>query len=433
MAAALLGLVQAAWAGNAALEKAVKDHSDGHLKHGEWCASQGLPGEAHAAFEEALRIDPGNGKASERLKAKPAAPAKDWEGKIAICERKRAKIDADCLKRYVSLGKDLAKKKQADDTAEAFRRALDIDPDSADARQGLGEALVKGVGWFPKAEADKLNSGLREIDGQWKPKEEVEKARSGFDKAWKVSGERFEVAANLTWEEAQRLSRSAEGLARAFVRIFGVSWKLKPPESKMKIRCYATQDEYRSAVESVEPRAVNAPGFYNTGTETAYFFRRDEYVTTVLHECTHQIIHLMASSPGGVAAKPQFWVFEGLASYFETLEWDGANPVFFRKQTQKMLGLKKMLQSGGQFPSLAEFTAMTQEGFMGKQDMYFQALGLVHFMLCAEAGKYRARFLEFTAKVVAGEGSADLFEATFKDDAKAIGENWQAFVSGKLG
>jgi hypothetical protein len=282
------------------------------------------------------------------------------------------------------------------------------------------------VGWFPKATADKLKAGQRDLDGEWRPKAEVEKVRRQWDRAWEVETEHFLVRSNLPWEEVQALAGEAEDLCRAFLRVFGVAWRIPPATERMTIHCHATIEEFKSAVASVDPRAVNSPGFYNTNTAVSYFFKRDGYLTTVLHECTHQVMHRIASSSPGVTARPQFWLFEGLASYFETYEGPVSRPTFFRSSTPKLEGLRKMAASGSGVLSLAEFTALTQEGFMGKQDRYFQAMGLVHFLLEGEAGRFRRRFLEYARMVAAGEGTEASFTDAFGDDARAIESGWRA-------
>ena len=195
----------------------------------------------------------------------------------------------------------------------------------------------------------------------------------------------------------------------------------------MTIHCYATIEEFKSAVASVDPRAVNSPGFYNTNTAVSYFFKRDGYLTTVLHECTHQVMHRVASSSPGVTARPQFWLFEGLASCFETYEGPGSRPTFFRTSTPKLEGLRKMAASGSGVLPLLEFTALAQEGFMGKQDRYFQAMGLVHFLLEGDGGSCRPAVPGVRTEGRGGRGDRDVLHGRLRRRRKAALDGWLAF------
>ena len=163
----------------------LREQADAYVGLAEWCAAQGLPGDAlgewgrHSAWSPTTRGPAG-------WDAPPASPARDAAKKHGAATERREKLEAGFLKPTLALGKRLAAAGDAEGAAAAFRRALDLDPESAEAHQGLGEALVKGVGWFPKATAEKLKAGQRELDGEWKPKAEVEKERRRWDRAWEV-------------------------------------------------------------------------------------------------------------------------------------------------------------------------------------------------------------------------------------------------------
>jgi hypothetical protein len=287
--------------------------------------------------------------------------------------------------------------------------------------------MLKDAGWVPKDVAERVRKGLREFQGAWKPKEEVEALRSQWENAWEVETDHYAVKANLPWEEVQALAAAVEDVYGAFSRVFGRAWALPPPAEKMAVKCYRTREEFQEAVRSVDPRAVNSPGFYNQGTRTAYFFRRDGYFATVFHECTHQAFDCLAGQAGGSAGNPQFWVIEGVPSCFETLEWTGRRALFFKKSTPKLEILRKA--PGPAVLPLKEFGALTQAGFMGNQDRYAQALGLTRFLLDGDGGRYRDRFLGFVREVIQGRGTAALFEETFRDDLAEIEKGWLPFAT----
>jgi hypothetical protein len=110
------------------------------------------------------------------------------------------------------------------------------------------------------------------------------------------------------------------------------------------------------------------------------------------------------------------------------MEWTGRQPAFFRKTAPKLELLRKGLGSGA-LP-LKDFVRLTQAEFMGNQDLYSEALGLSHFLLNADAGRFRERFLGFLREVIQGRGAPGLFEETFREDVGAIEAGWLPFASG---
>jgi len=122
--------------------------------------------QARGALAEALRLDPGNPQFAERLEA----VSLEWGAQLARERRFRAglALARDTAARFpqsarahLMLGLFCARNQQNVAAAAAYRRALDLDPESADASVGLG--IAQSAAGMAREAAETFEAGLKKF------------------------------------------------------------------------------------------------------------------------------------------------------------------------------------------------------------------------------------------------------------------------------
>ncbi|MBI2921302.1 MAG: hypothetical protein HYY18_09495 [Planctomycetes bacterium] len=405
-------------ADEAALRKAAA-RARAALGQAAW--GDGLVEEAIREWQLALRDDPANAEASGGLSKSGKPWVLAWDegthAKYKAWLEKRKRAYADLAGRWAALaaGRDAAGDR--DGAWAACQEAFAFDPDCAEARARLGEKKFEGA-WVPEEEAVRRGKGLLPIGGEWLPADEVRRRRSKWDEAWEVEGPHYRVRSNRSLASARGVLARAEDAHAAFSReILGV---VDPPPlpKKMPVLDFATLEDLQEHCrrehggEGAAPK--NVPGFFTPGEGAAHFgplpegsvLSRDDVVR---HECTHQASDSAFPAKGWMNVRPGFWAWEGLASYFESVESrQGKILAGDPSHVRFALGAKEARE--GKLKPLAQFVLTTQETLAHD---YQQAAVLAHFFLHAGGGKYRERFIAYFEVVARGESDKGTFEKEF--------------------
>ena len=121
---------------------------------------------------------------------------------------------------------------------------------------------------------------------------------------------------------------------------------------------------------------------------TAYFFRDPggqlPVTATLYHEVSHQLLFETAGHNGYTRNVGNYWVFEGLGTYFETVspQPDGSLEVGGLVGRRIEEGIRTLV-GNGQLVPMAEFIALDQNAFNRKPDIYHhyqQAMALTVFL-----------------------------------------------------
>jgi len=296
------------------------------------CERDGLVEEAIREWQGVLREDPENKPALEAL----AAAKKPWVLTWGETEQARHKehlareraFTSDLAARWVASGDEQSRAGNRDGAWMAYQRALQVDPDCRAAHAGLGEVRIEGA-WVSEEEASKHEKGLLEIKGEWLPAADVRKRRSTWDEAWEVDGPHFHVRSNRSLASAREVLARAEEAHAAFWReIMGV---VDPPpvKKKMPVLDFASWEDLDDHVllvhESEKTPSRSVPGFFSWSDGAVHLgplpkgsaLTRDDIVR---HECVHQSISRAIPLKGWITTRAGFWAWEGLASYFESVE-----------------------------------------------------------------------------------------------------------------
>jgi hypothetical protein len=121
---------------------------------------------------------------------------------------------------------------------------------------------------------------------------------------------------------------------------------------------------------------------------------------------SHQLLFETAGSNGYTKNVGNYWVFEGLGTYFETIspQPDGSIEVGGQVSRRMEEAIRSLVDRGRMIP-LAEFVDLDQASFNRKDEIYLhyqQAMALTVFLMQWQQGTYRDAFLDYVRDAYRG-------------------------------
>ncbi|GAB5443789.1 MAG: hypothetical protein Fues2KO_41380 [Fuerstiella sp.] len=301
----------------------------------------------------------------------------------------------------------------------------------AEKRSGQApEVNHPDFGWIPISHVRRYEEGLRPWRGDWISAEKEAGLRRDFDSGWEIRSEHFLIKTNTSLAEGVRISRRLErfyawlrhnlaaffdtpqALEKRFDQM-RISRSRRNRDRPMEVHYFQSRDEYNRRLRGKVPADRVTNGVYWEPDRRCYFFRNDEDPDqrTMFHEATHQILDLATAEHRATAARirrrvagrggvgrwklcenSNFWIIEGLASYFESFEInDGeisvGDPDFIR-----FVGAKQRLTIDNFYIPLRAFCSLGYDQFMQHPNVaqfYTQSSGVAHFLMHYDDGRYR--------------------------------------------
>ena len=341
-----------------------------------------------------------------------------------------------------------------------LRAVIERQPDHPEARRLLGYVPHEG-GWARPFAVQQLKKGLvshptfgwvradwvphldrgelpapPEARGQkktrWLSAAEADGLRANWSPPWYINTEHFEIQTNVTMAEAITFGRRLEAFHDLFMALFadilgenqGLVRRFKDPAMTGEIAYkphsvyyYASKSEY---VDELRPsqgaNIAKSLGFYpppksgGSRRMTAYFFRDPDgqlpVTATLYHEVSHQLLFETAGTNAYTRNVGNYWVFEGLGTYFETVvpQPDGSLEVGGLAGPRIEVAIKALIGMGQLIP-LAEFIALGENGFNSEDEIYLhyqQAMALAVFIMQWHDGIYRDAFLDYVRDAYRG-------------------------------
>jgi hypothetical protein len=274
----------------------------------------------------------------------------------------------------------------------------------------------------------------RQKKRRWLPAEEADRLRADWKTRWQLVSEHFEIQTNVTLAEAIDFDRRLEAFHDLFMTlmadILGENLPLirrfknpaltgdGQPASRLHLIYYfGSKDEF---VEYLTPQygseIAGSLGFYDPPKKSsharvpAYFFRdpggQIPVTATLYHEVSHQLLFETAGPNAYTKNVGNYWVFEGLGSYFETVspQPDGSLEVGALVGVRIEEALKTLIDRGLSIP-LAQFMALDEPAFMRRPDVftnYQQAMAFTVFLMQWHQGTYRDAFLDYVRDAYRG-------------------------------
>lgn len=384
---------------------------------------------------------------------------------------------------YASALFDLAKRAaEAGELSLAFQWATEAvreNPDHADARRVLGYEKRDGewltpygvrmaeagkawhpkFGWLAAGDVARYETGERLAGSRWLSTEEDAARHREMKNGWQVRTDHFLVTTNHSLEAAAELAARLERLHQVWRQLFAGFYLTENEVKRLfagerqprkqvrpfRVYYYRDRDQYVEALRRRQPRIAETLGIYFDDMREANFFAEAEAgaggadgvgstggppVATLYHEAVHQLFQETKPAAKRVGELANFWVVEGVATYFETLrEHDDptAGPYFTIGESDagRLPTARQRLREGFYVP-LAELTQLGQRDVQRHAEiakLYGHSSGLVAYLMDGENGRYREALVRYLDAVYSGRDTArSLAEAAGVDYSKLDGQ-----------
>jgi hypothetical protein len=342
---------------------------------------------------------------------------------------------------------------------ECLREVLERQPNHAEARRLLGYVPYQGgwarpfalnqfrlrfidhpvfgwvrEDWKPHLERGELPTPpSRNGKVNWLPAAEADRLRAGWNPPWQIKTEHFTIETNVPLAEAISFGRRLEAFHDLFTalmadvqgdnsplaRRFRDPHLLGEPASKPNphlVRYFASRDEYLQFLTPRHEGIERSLGFYKppkTGNARvpAYFFRDPDgelpVTANLYHEVSHQLLFETAGPNHYTQNLGNYWVFEGLGTYFETVQPqpDGSLEVGGRVGRRMEEAIRSLVDRGQTIP-LDRFVGYDEATFSRDDPAIFlryqQAMALTTFLMQWHDGLYRESFLDYVRDAFRG-------------------------------
>jgi hypothetical protein len=342
---------------------------------------------------------------------------------------------------------------------DCLRAVLARRPDHAEARRLLGFVPREG-GWATPVAGRKLRAGQvlhpdfgwvdadwvphlergelpapttrRSRSTRWLPADEADAQHGTWDRRWRIFTDHFEIHTDVPLAEGVRFGRQVEAFHDLFFALLAdvvgeglpLAQRFHNPKlvgersSKPHLVYYfATKDEYvEFLLPGQGPGIAKSLGIYipaPSGKEKrvpAYFFRDVggplDMTATLYHEVSHQLLFESGVTESFRRNDGNYWVFEGLGTYFETLVpgSDGALRIGGLIGPRIREAQVRILDHH-EFVPIAQLVLMGPNKFNREEVVrlhYAESMALTVFLMQAHQGRYREAFLDYVKDAYRG-------------------------------
>lgn len=340
-----------------------------------------------------------------------------------------------------------------------LRGVLARDPDHTEARRLLGFARHDGgwatphavqmlkmgrvldptFGWVDAAWVPHLARGELPARGRplrWLPAADADAQRRAWSSGWEIeSVAHFEIKTNVPLSEAIAFGRRLEALRELFFSLFAdvigpdhlplaqrlANPKSKPltPGRKHQVWFFADKGEYvaffRDVLHQDESLSL---GYYMTPRDArlrkmparSYFYKdanaQIDANATLFHEASHQVLFESAGTSQFEKNVGNYWVWEGLGTYFETLSLEADGSIRIGGLTGRRIEeARRRIVEQDQFVPLAELVSLNRKRFGDQPEVYLhyaESMAWVVFFMHARGGRYRPAFLDYVEDAYRG-------------------------------
>lgn len=319
-------------------------------------------------------------------------------------------------------------------------------PDAA-ALLRAGKVLHPDFGWVPKDWVPHLDDGelpglsiVNDKPAQWLPAAEADELRRDFARRpWRITTPHFEIASNAPFSEVITFGRRLEDFHDLFnawmAEVIGrdrlpLARRLRDPKlqpqrtpasERHSVWYFGSKADYVATVGPLVQADVSIElGRYQPASKASgkaavpsrsYFYRDPEgaieSTATLYHEVSHQLLFESAGPTKFERNSGNFWVWEGLGTYFETVQpqADGTLSHGDRISSRFQAAIAQFVDKGP-LPPLADFVALNRSQFDAEPGVYAhyqQAMALALFLMQAEGGRYREPFLAYVRAAYSGK------------------------------
>jgi hypothetical protein len=382
----------------------------------------------------------------------------------------------DHRNKYANSLFELAKKAAAArQPSLAFQWATETlreNPDHADARRVLGyESVAAGngpwltpygakmldtgktwhpeFGWVAAADITRYEKGERLIGNRWTRAASDAARHADMKNGWQVRTDHFQVTTNHSLEAAAELAGRLERLHQIWRQLFAAFYLSEREVAQLfagdrasrtqarpfRVFYHRNRQQYANALRRRQPRIDETLGIYFDTNREAHFFASDDVaadhpsggarsaavsatadpaIATLNHEAVHQLFQESKSAAKHIGAMANFWVVEGVATYFETLteHLDPQAGLYFTigESTAGRLPAARDRLNDEFYIPLAELTRMGKSDIQRHAELaklYSQSTGLAAFLIDGDGGRLREPLVRYLQAVYAGRDDAE--------------------------
>jgi hypothetical protein len=279
-------------------------------------------------------------------------------------------------------------------------------------------------GWISAADEPRYDSGQRLVDGRWISAGADAQRHREMKNGWQLRTDHFLITTNHSLQAAAELAVRLERLHQIWRQLFAGFYlreqevralfagerQPRRPVRPFRVYYHRTKDEYVAALRRRQPRIAETLGIYFDTHRQAHFFAGpEENAGTLHHEAVHQLFQETRPAERQIGEIRNFWVIEGVATYFETLteHLDPNAGLYFTvgEATTGRLPAARERLTGGFYVPLAELTRLGKVDVQQHPEiakLYSQATGLTAFLMHSQNGRYREPLVGYLNAVYAG-------------------------------
>jgi hypothetical protein len=357
-------------------------------------------------------------------------------------------------------------------TTEALRE----NPDHADARRVLGYEQRDGK-WLTPFGVKMFDAGKVWNSKQGWVAANDAKSHDAADQGnaarhadikngWQVRTDHFLVTTNHSLAAGAELAARLEQLYQIWRQLFaGFYYSEKEVRGlfagdrnartqirPFRVYYYRNRTEYADALRRRQPRIDQTLGIYFDTTREAHFFAADNSangksktansvtdappIPTLFHEAVHQLFQESKPTAKQIGTIGNFWVVEGVATYFETLteHSDPQAGLYFtigEATAGRLPTARQHLQEGVYVPlgELVRLSNVDMQRYPDIRKLYSELAGLAAFLIDGQQGRYREPLVRYLQAVYAGhDNDGTLAEVTENTNAE-LDAQYRRFIA----
>jgi hypothetical protein len=323
--------------------------------------------------------------------------------------------------------------------------AVRENPDHADARRVLGYEKHDGqwltsfaarmvdagkvwdsrFGWIGADDVARYEKGERLVGKQWVTAAVDAARRKRIDDGWQVRTDHFLVTSNESLEAAAQLAAQLEGLHQVWQQLFAGFWTSEQEVKQLfagerlarerhqpfRVFYHRDREDYNQTLQRRQPRIAETLGIYFDTIHEAHFFAgKDQDAGTLYHETVHELFYETRPAAKHVAEAANFWVVEGVATYFETLSEhrDPTAGLYYtigQASAGRLPAARRRLLTDHYYIPLAQLTTWGETELQQQPELakiYSEASGLSAFLMDGEQARYREPLVRYLQAIYAG-------------------------------
>ncbi len=205
------------------------------------------------------------------------------------------------------------------------------------------------------------------------------------------------------------------------------------PDYSFEVVLFRDRDEYVRQLSRGVPQIGISIGYYSQQQKTSFFYAAEpDDRPNWVHESAHQFFHETGTVAPQVGEQNNFWVFEGVALYMESLRDRGAYAATGGVDADRLQYARFRRLSEQYYVPLEQLVTYGRQQLQQDPDirqLYSQAAGLTHFLLDGQRHERLPRFVEYLRSVYRGVAPVAALAATMELSFEQLDDQYVQFLN----